>query len=58
MKKIENERDYQRALNKIEELLIKVGDKIDYDNPEFVMLDRISELVADYEDIHLSLIHI
>jgi HTH-type transcriptional regulator / antitoxin HigA len=26
-----------------------------YDNPEFVMLDRLSDLVADYEDVNCKI---
>lgn len=55
MKKIENKRDYQTALSKIEELLIKVGENQTFDNPEFVMLDRLSDLVADYEDMEFPI---
>lgn len=55
MKTIENEIDYQKALKEIDELLIKVGDKTSFDNPEFVMLDKLSDLVADYEDAHFEI---
>lgn len=50
MKTIETELQYQEALNKIEVLMTKVGSNHSYDNPEFVMMDRLSDLVADYED--------
>ncbi len=55
MKSIENEIDYQKALEKVDALLIKVGDNHSYDNPDFVMLDRLSDLVADYEDKHFNI---
>lgn len=55
MKKIENKRDYQIALEKIESLIVKVGDNQSYDNPDFIMLDRISNLVADYEDKYFKI---
>jgi HTH-type transcriptional regulator/antitoxin HigA len=29
---------------------MRVGEDLTYDNPEFAMLDRLSDLVADYED--------
>ena len=29
---------------------MKVGEDLTYDNPEITMLDRLSDLVADYED--------
>lgn len=50
MRAIENELQYQETLKKIERLMAKIGDNHSYDNPEFVMMDRLSELVADYED--------
>ena len=50
MKEIKTEAEYIEALNKIEGLLVKTADNQSYDNPEFVMLDRLSDLVADYED--------
>ncbi len=52
MKAIETEAQYQKALKKIDELILRVGDDQSYDNPEFVMLDRLSDMVADYEDKH------
>lgn len=55
MKVIETESQYQEALRKIEALMIKVGENHNYDNPEFVMMDRLSDLVADYEDKHYAI---
>ncbi len=52
MKAIETEAQYREALKKIDELMVKVGDNHSYDNPEFVMMDRLSDMVADYEDKH------
>lgn len=46
---------YQQALTKIDELLVTVGNNHSYDNPEFVLLDRISDLVADYEDENIKI---
>ena len=50
MEKIESKKQYEEALQKIDALLLKIGDKHSYDNPDFVMMDRLSDLVADYED--------
>ena len=50
MKAIETEAQYQRALKKIDALLVSIGDDHNYDNPEFAEMDRLSSLVADYED--------
>ncbi len=52
MMTINNVREYNEAIKKIDDLLLKVGENHTYDNPEFVMLDRLSDLVADYEDNH------
>ena len=50
MKTVETKEQYQLALQKIEVLMKKIGDNHSYDNPDFVMMDRLSDLVADYED--------
>jgi len=55
MKAIETEEQYNEALAKIEELMIKIGDDHSYDNPDFVIMDRLSDLVADYEDEHFNI---
>lgn len=55
MKSVRTYEEYERALNKIDKLLEKIGDKHSYDNPEFVMMDRLSDLVADYEDKHYKI---
>ncbi len=55
MRVIETQSQYQEAINKIDELLIKVGDNHSYDNPDFVMMDRLSDLVADYEDKYYNI---
>ena len=55
MKEVITRTQYQEALKKIEELLLKVGDNHSYDNPDFVMMDRLSELVAQYEDKHFNI---
>ena len=52
MKAIETEAQYQRALKKIDALLVSIGDNYSYDNPKFVEMDRLSDLIADYEDAH------
>ncbi|MEM7549059.1 MAG: helix-turn-helix domain-containing protein [Bacteroidota bacterium] len=55
MMSINNVRDYNEALKKINELIVTVGDNQSYDNPEFVMLDRLSDLVADFEDANFKI---
>jgi len=51
MEEVKTKKQYQEALKKIEELLVKVGDSHSYENPDFVMMDRLSELVAQYKPI-------
>ncbi|ELR70369.1 hypothetical protein C900_04054 [Fulvivirga imtechensis AK7] len=55
MKKIETDAQYQKALKQIDELMLKIGDDHSFDNPEFVMMDRLSDLVTDYEDQHYKI---
>jgi len=55
MKDVKTRKQYEEALKKIEELLVKVGDNHSYDNPDFVMMDRLSDLVAQYEDKHFNI---
>lgn len=44
---VKNEAEYEAALARISELL-----KADYDSPEGKELDRITDLVIEYEDEH------
>lgn len=55
MKSIETEAQYQEVQNKVEILLKKLNGDFDYNNPDFVMMDRLSDLIADYEDIHYAI---
>ncbi len=55
MKKVETYEQYQETIKKIDTLLRKIGNNHSYDNPEFVMMDRLSDLVADYEDKHYKI---
>ena len=50
MKAIETEKQYEAALETIDKLMVKVGDNHSFDNPDFLMMDKLSDLVADYED--------
>jgi HTH-type transcriptional regulator/antitoxin HigA len=50
VKTIETEAQYQAVLKKIDELLVGIGNNHSYDNPKFVVMDRLSNSVADYED--------
>lgn len=55
MKEVRTRKQYEEALRKIEELIVKVGDNQSYDNPDFVVMDRLSDLVAQYEDKHYNI---
>ena len=55
MKAVETKKQYEEALKKIDALMIKIGNNHSYDNPDFVMMDRLSELVAQYEDKHFKI---
>lgn len=55
MEAIKTKAEYEEAQKKIDELLIKLNGKHDYNDPEFVMMDRLSDLVADYEDKHFPI---
>lgn len=52
MTKIENEAQYEWAMNRIEELLPFVNDETPTDDPRYIELVLISNLVGDYEDVH------
>jgi len=47
---IKNERQYKAACERIEELLKKVGNNTPTDDKNFIELDLLSDLVADYEE--------
>jgi len=55
MKTVETKEQYQEALKKIDKLMAKIGNSHSYDNPDFVMMDRLSDLVADYEDKYINI---
>ena len=49
---IKTEQQYEKAIERIEELLKVVGNDTPTDNKNFVELDLLSDLVADYEAVH------
>lgn len=55
MTKIENEQQYNWAVNRVEELLPLVDDNTPVDNPNSIELKLLSDLVADYSEEHFSL---
>lgn len=52
MVKIRNERQYKASCERIKELLLIVGNDTPIDDKNYIELDLISELVADYEEEH------
>jgi HTH-type transcriptional regulator/antitoxin HigA len=50
MVRIETERQYGAACERMEELLKIVGNDTPSDNKDFIELDLISNLIADYEE--------
>jgi HTH-type transcriptional regulator/antitoxin HigA len=47
---IKNEKQYNTACERIEELLKVVGNETSTDDKNFIELDLLSDLVADYEE--------
>ena len=53
MAQIKTEKEYEAAMARIEELLpLTWGDDVPEDSPENIELSLLSELVAEYEDVH------
>lgn len=55
MTKIENERQYDWAVQRVEQLLPLVGEDTPQDSPEYIELDLLTNLVADYSEEHYAL---
>ena len=51
MARIENEKQYAVAMERIEELLLVVTDDTSKDSRDYIELDLLSGLVADYEEV-------
>ena len=52
MAQIKSEAAYRAAMNRIEELLPLVNDNTPVDDPNYLELDLLSDMVEEYEDIH------
>jgi len=52
MTTIKTEHQYNKAVERIEELLLVVSNDTSPDDKDFIELDLLSELVADYEAVH------
>ena len=55
MAKIKTEKQYKAACSRIEELLKVVSNDTPTDDKNFLELDLISDLVADYEEVHFPI---
>lgn len=55
MAKIENEEQYKWAVNRVEELLPLVDDDTPQNDPNYIELVMLSNMVADYSDEHYAL---
>ena len=52
MAQIKSEAAYRAAMKRIDELLKVVNDSTPADDPNYLELDMISDMVAEYEDVH------
>ena len=52
MAQIKSEAAYRAAMHRIEELLPLVNDNTPVDNPNYLELDMLSDMVEEYEEIH------
>lgn len=55
MTKIENKTQYEWAVKRVEKLLPLVNDTTPTDDPNYIELELLSNLVADYSEEHFSL---
>ena len=52
MAQIKTEQEYRSLMNRIDELIEMVNDNTPKDSKEYIELDVLSALVAEYEDVH------
>lgn len=55
MAQIKSEAAYRAALKRIDELLPLVNDSTPMDDPNYLELDMISDMVEEYEDIYYTI---
>ena len=55
MTRIENETQYNWAIAKVETLLPLVDDNTPVDHPNSIELELLSNLVADYSEVHFAI---
>lgn len=52
MAQLKNEQAYKAAMARIDALLPLVTDETSVDDPNYLELDMLSDMVAEYEDVH------
>ena len=55
MTKIENKKQYEWAVARVEQLLPLVSEDAQADDPHLIELELLSNLVADYSEVHFAL---
>ena len=55
MDKIQNLQQYEETVQRVEELLPLVNDSTPTDDPNYIELVRLSNMVVDYDEVHFSL---
>ena len=55
MKAIKNKADYEKANKRLEQLLLVVGNDTPKTDKNFIELDKLSDLIADYEELNYSM---
>ncbi|MBE6273908.1 MAG: hypothetical protein E7097_08535 [Bacteroides sp.] len=55
MDKIENLQQFEEAVQRVEELLPMISDDMPTDDPNYIEFVRLSNMVADYDEVHFSL---
>lgn len=53
--KIETTEQYQWAVNRVEELLPLVDANTPLNDPHSIELEKLSNMVADYSDVHFAI---
>lgn len=53
MRSIKTKKEYEVLCTRIDELLLVVGNDTPTDDKDFIELDLLSDLVADYEEAHI-----
>lgn len=55
MEKIETKLQYEAAVKRVEELLPLIDDNTPLSDPNSIELEKLSNMVADYSDLHFAI---